>query len=456
MKRFLLFLSAWLLLLPSCVEREREEMAVPLAEGDFTLSLMAELPEMPVVESEEEVPGTKASTLYTVRIKWTAGDKLSVINLTTGKLLGGYLSANSTGTSTTFSGSLSGTVNNGDKIAYFYPAQDKASEVAYPGIHIDMSSQKGTSDAVPLCVYSVVTAGANSFQNAQISFSYLMSYMMICMSDIPGSAQIASLTMTNLTDSFDLTLNSGRTGFDIDPHVGCITLSPNQTAQTAGVRTVYAAIPGSAAATRSIILDTGTTTFETNFGSGQLNNGTAYNTNVSGFLRDDLSFEDSKVRDYCLTYFDTNHDGKLSMVEIASVKTFPAALPDDILSFKELEFFYGLTELPSFRNQTYLSSITIPKQVTALPDEMFYGCSSLVEVYVLPTVPPTLGQNVFTGTSGSLMIIVDDGVLSSYQNAAGWSNYFDKIKSESAIGGSNIMIRTEGGEMGTANTNINL
>ena len=58
MKRFLLFLSAWLLLLPSCVEREREEMAVPLAEGDFTLSLMAELPEMPVVESEEEVPGT--------------------------------------------------------------------------------------------------------------------------------------------------------------------------------------------------------------------------------------------------------------------------------------------------------------------------------------------------------------------------------------------------------------
>lgn len=443
-------------LLFSCAEKIVEGQ-VPLAEGNFSMSLTASLPAMPLIEGIDE-PETKASTQYTVRINWTEGDRLSVINLTTGKLLGGYLTANSSGTTTTFSGSLSGTVNNGDKIAYFYPAQSNVSEVDFSGIHVDMSSQAGTLNSVPICVCAVVTADEQSFsfKNTEVPFFFLMSYMMICMSDIPGSAQIQTLTITNITNSFDLSLNAGRTGFDIASHVGNIVLTPNQTAQTAGVRTVYAAFPASEAASRSIILNTGTTTFETNFGSAALSNGSAYNTNVSGFLRDDMTFEDSKVRDYCLTYFDTNHDGKLTMVEIASVKSFPAALPSDILCFTELEYFYGLTTLPSFSNQTYLTSITIPKQITALPDEMFYGCSVLAEVYMKPSVPPVLGQDVFTGTPASLMIIVDDESVSAYSGASGWNNYVDNIKKQSSVGSSSVMIRTEGGQMGSENTNINI
>ena len=95
-------------------------------------------------------------------------------------------------------------------------------------------------------------------------------------------------------------------------------------------------------------------TFSTAFSSAKLNNGYAYNTNVSGFLVDDLVFEDPAIRDYCLTHFDGNGDGKLSMVEVAGVTTFPDQtqypLPTGIRRFNELQFFYSLTELPLFKN----------------------------------------------------------------------------------------------------------
>lgn len=454
MKRLLLLLSAFLFLLSSCIEQEVEE-AVPLAEGDFTLSLTADLPEMFVFESEEDVPGTKAATQYTVRIKWSAGDKISVINLTTGKLLGGWLTANTSGFSSSFSGSLSGTVNSGDQIAYFYPAQENSSEINYSGIHVDMSNQKGTTGAVPLCVYSVVKATGNTFQNAQVSFNFFMSYIMIGMSDIPASAKIKSVTLTNVTTQFDLAINSGRTGFDITPTQGNIVLTPDsQTASASGVKTVYAAIPESASATRKIILETETNTFETVFTSAKLQNGMAYNTNVSGFLDDDLSFEDSRVRDYCLLYFDTNGDGKLSMVEIAGVTSFPAALPSGILSFEELEYFYGLTSLPSFADQTSLTSVAIPRQITAIPSQMFSGCSSLEEVYVQPETPPTLGVNAFAGTPNNMMIIVPDGSVDEYQNANGWSAYAGQIRGSTSVSGSSVRINAEGGPMGSENVNV--
>ena len=458
MKRFLL-LSAFLLLLSSCEAGVVEETEVSqiLAEGDFSLTLTAELPEMPVLDNGGDITDTKASTQYTVRIKWAAGDKLSVVNLTTGKLLGGYVTANSSGTSTTFSGSLQGTVNNGDQIAYFYPAQENSTEIVFTGLQVDMSNQKGTMGAVPLCVYSVVKAGNESFQNANITFKYLMGYMMIGMSDIPAAAQIKSVTIKNLTSTFDLDINSGKTGFNITAHQGDIVLTPdNQSASSAGVKTLYVAIPESVSTNRSIILETGNNVFETSFASAKLQNGYAYNTNVSGFLDDDLSFEDSRVQAYCLEHFDTNCDGKLSMVEIAGVSTFPSTLPSGILCFNELEFFYGLTTLPSFENQTSLTSVTIPRQITSIPDATFAGCSELVEVYLKPSTPPVLGSGVFDGTPDYMMLIVSDESLYDYQSADSWLAYIDQIRSASSVSGSGIRINTEGGNMGSENVIVNV
>lgn len=420
-----------------------------IASGDFNASLTAELPEMQMLGGPElDGQDTKATTQYTVRIRWAAGDKLSVINLTTGKVLGGNLTANQSGTITSFSGSLNGTVRDGDAIAYFYPAFSNTTETTFNGTSIDMSTQTGTTGGVPLCVYCVSTANSNSFTNASLTFSYLMCYFMIGLSDIPSSTQIKSLTLTNVTNSFDLSINSSKNGFDINTHTGNIVLQPSQTASAAGVRTVYAAIPGSnAVSARQAVLQTSTTSFSTFFAAAKLNNGYAYNTNVTGFLVDDLIPEDKSVREYCLAHFDTNGDGKLTMVEIAGVTKFPDQsqypLPDDIIRFNELEYFYSLTELPSFKNKRKLESVTIPRQITAIPDEMFYGCATLNKVFLKPMEPPVLGNNVFYGLSGNIILVVADDVVSDYQVAEGWINYFNNFRTESSQNDSTLDIDTE-------------
>lgn len=443
MKRILIFIPVIVMLL-SCAKETR----MTIADGDFNLTITATLPELQVVDNpESEMTDTKATTQYTVRIKWAAGDRISVINLTTGKILGGCLTANSSGNLTTFSGSLSGTVRNDDILAYIYPAQENATETDFTGIEVDMSHQTGMTGGVPLCVYCTAAADENSFENASLTFSFLMSYMMIGLSDIPSSASVKSLTLTNVTNSFSLGINDSRTGFDIVPHQGDIILAPGQSASAAGVKTVYAAIPGSAAATRYAVLETGTTTFSTSFSSAKLNNGYAYNTNVSGFLVDNLIPEDKNIQQYCLDHFDVNGDGKLSMVEIAGITAFPDQsqypLPSDITSFNELEYFYGLTSLPLFKNQKKLESITIPRQITSIPNDMFYGCSTLTKVILKPTVPPVLGSNAFYGLSGSIILVVSDDSVSAYQSADGWKEFFNNFRTESSQNDSSLEIDTE-------------
>lgn len=441
MKRAAILLSLMLL---SC---SREESAT-IASGAFNLSLKAELPEMQLVGDIDAGEGsTKASTQYTVRIKWAAGDRLSVINLTSGKILGGWLTADNGGTVTSFSGSLSGTISEGDRIAYFYPALGNSGEQAFEGISIDMSSQPGTTGGVPLCVYCTEVAGSASFSSISLRFSYLMSYIMIGLSDIPASATIKSVTLTNVTNSFDLQINEAKDGFSITPHTGDVVLRPGQAASAAGVRTVYAAIPESASATRYAILETSNTDFSANFASARLNNGTAYNTNVSGFLVDDLVPSDRNVRDYCLEHFDANGDGKLSMVEIAGVTGFPDQsaypLPSGITSFNELEYFYSLKTLPVFKNQKRLESITIPKQITSIPNDMFYGCATLTKVILKPPVPPVLGSNAFFGLQGSIILVVSDDAVAAYQAADGWKEYYDNFRTESSENDSSVEIDTE-------------
>ena len=453
MKRAVVFILV--LSLFACSKAE----PVTIVSGDFGLSLNAELPEMPLVEGSEQDDGTKASTQYTVRIKWAAGDELSVINLSTGKILGGTLSANSGGSSVTFSGTLNGTVNEGDVLTYFYPAQDNTFETDFQGVHVDMSQQTGLTGGVPLCVYCTAAAKGGSFNDANLSFSFFMGYMMIGLSDIPASTQIRNLTLTNLTNAFDLYIKSDKSGLGITPYTGDIVLSPQQNASAAGVKTVYAAIPGSVAATRYAVLETSTPTFSTGFTQARLNNGVAYNTNISGFLVDNLIPVDSSVRDYCLAHFDSNGDGKLSMVEVAGVTAFPDQnqypLPSDIRRFNELEYFYGLTGLPTFKNQKRLESITIPRQITAIPDDMFYGCSTLTKVILRPETPPSLGRNAFYGLSGSVILVVADDAVADYQAADGWRDFFENFRTDSNQNDSNVDIDAEDeGSMGEERIDI--
>lgn len=441
MKRILIFIS----LLPLLLACESEDPGT-IARGNFDLSLSAELPEMQVIDDSSGI-GTRAATQYTVKIKWALGDKLSVINVTTGKILGGNLTSDVSGTVTTFSGKLNGTINAGDQIMYFYPGQSNSVEEDFTGAEIDFSSQPGTMGGVPICCYSVVTADGATFSKMSVTFQFLMSYIMIGLSDIPASALIKTVKLTNVTNSFKFALNAARTGYVLTPQTGDILLSPSTVASASGNKTVYAAVPASSSMQRFVVLETGTSTFSAPFTSANIKNGSSYNTNVSGFLNDDLTIEDDSMREYCLKHFDSNGDGKLSMVEIAGVTKFPDQsmypLPTDVTEFNELQYFYGLTELPSFKNCTQLQTITIPRQIALIPSESFNGCTSLVKVILKPSVPPVLGQNVFTGQAGELIFVVSDDSVSAYQAADGWKDYFNNFRTESSQGDTNVDIEIE-------------
>ena len=88
----------------------------------------------------------------------------------------------------------------------------------------------------------------------------------------------------------------------------------------------------------------------------------------------------------------------------------------------------------AFESSYKIKTITIPASVTSIGNQAFsntstsvYPTSLLEELIVLPTMPPTLGTNVFTGMSASCKIKVPAASLTAYQNATNWKNYSSQM-----------------------------
>lgn len=73
-----------------------------------------------------------------------------------------------------------------------------------------------------------------------------------------------------------------------------------------------------------------------------------------------------------------------------------------------------------------LAEITIPASVTSIDDYAFAQNGSMTTITCLAATPPTLGKNVFTLTTGSV-IKVPAASVAAYKAAAGWSVWADKI-----------------------------
>lgn len=82
----------------------------------------------------------------------------------------------------------------------------------------------------------------------------------------------------------------------------------------------------------------------------------------------------------------------------------------------------------AFSSCRALTSINIPNTVTSIGIYAFYSCSALASVTVEATTPPTLGTNVFNGTSANLVIYVPSESVETYKAASGWSDYASKIQ----------------------------
>ena len=72
------------------------------------------------------------------------------------------------------------------------------------------------------------------------------------------------------------------------------------------------------------------------------------------------------------------------------------------------------------------NTTTIPASVTAIGNYAFSGCSNLSTLTVLATVPPSLGNSVFSSVPNNIRLIVPCGSEAAYRADSGWS-YFTNI-----------------------------
>lgn len=98
-----------------------------------------------------------------------------------------------------------------------------------------------------------------------------------------------------------------------------------------------------------------------------------------------IVFADPLIKASCVEAgFDTNEDGEISYEEAAAVKSIEGVFTGtDYVSFNELQYFTGITEIPSscFANKVKLQSIRLPEGVLQIGKSAFYGCSELTTIH---------------------------------------------------------------------------
>ena len=136
-----------------------------------------------------------------------------------------------------------------------------------------------------------------------------------------------------------------------------------------------------------------------------------------------IEFADAKVKEFCVANWDTDEDGELSEDEAAAVTSLGTVFrKSQISSFDELQYFTGLTGIgKNAFNASTVSSVTLPENITALEENAFLDCKSLVSI-TLPAKVQTIGLNALSGCTAMVDITVDgqneslcsvDGVLFS-------------------------------------------
>lgn len=249
-KYFIMAIAAGLALV-ACSEKFDEPEILPAGSDNVhTLSVGIEAGTYTPAEGE-----TKASMEAVVRVNWTVGDKVSVVNATTGKILGGCLEAKDAGVSVTFEGTVTGTINPNDKLYYIYPRVDQNdSEVGFENDGYGVSLAGQTYDGnnpgrVSFYGYAEDVAGSNTISK-KIQFTLVTSYAHLNMANLPATGcNLSSIDISkvnkgfkwSLTDSKELTADAYGENEGIS--VNCSNCKITQ----AGNAVVRFAIPASAA-----------------------------------------------------------------------------------------------------------------------------------------------------------------------------------------------------------------
>ena len=123
--------------------------------------------------------------------------------------------------------------------------------------------------------------------------------------------------------------------------------------------------------------------------------------------KENIQFEDLRVKAICCKNWDTNNDGELSYSEAAVVTDIGTTFKEnkEIIAFTEFKYFIGLTELPSraFYFCESLWKIEIPEKITTIKNDAFIMCSSIGSIHI-PKSVITIEQCAFLDCSGDLYV----------------------------------------------------
>ena len=106
--------------------------------------------------------------------------------------------------------------------------------------------------------------------------------------------------------------------------------------------------------------------------------------------KENIQFEDLRVKVICCNNWDTNNDGELSYAEAAAVTDLGRVFEgnDDIITFTELQYFKGITSISNsaFHNCDNLWKIIFPSNITKIGQSAFYNCKSLTTITIPDSV----------------------------------------------------------------------
>ncbi len=156
-----------------------------------------------------------------------------------------------------------------------------------------------------------------------------------------------------------------------------------------------------------------------------------------------IEFADAAVKAICVAKWDTNEDGEMSEAEAATVTDLGTVFKGNtsITSFYELQYFTGLTEIPTqaFMGCSNLTSVVIPDNITSIGYSAFDDCYALASINLpstitfidgaafsdcrsltsitLPEGIPSMGDWFFDNCTGLTEIIIPNSVTSIGRSA---------------------------------------
>ena len=157
-----------------------------------------------------------------------------------------------------------------------------------------------------------------------------------------------------------------------------------------------------------------------------------------------VKFSDQTVKDICLSQWDFNGDGELSLSEAEKVRSLDDAFREtDITTFDELQYFTGLETITptDFEGCTNLTSVTIPENVSRIfrgafsncplshlavsPNNTFYdsrdNCNAIIETgsatlvkgcatTIIPETVEIIGEAAFEGCTELEAVTLPEGL----------------------------------------------